>query len=1839
MIRTTKRWVAGSLAAAMLIGYGPAAGAAADADVDKGTVEAAARETVQDANGLTVEGHAADEADSRATSFGNGADDGNGQDRTIRYTDIDGHWAAEAIGKWSGKGIVSGRPGGVFDPNGGVTRAEFVSMLARLFDYADKSGTSFFDVPAGAWYADAVAEASAAGIVSGDGQGAFKPEAPISRQEAAVILYRALGLDAGAAAAADKFRDANRIASWSRDAVLALVEQGYMAGKPGAVLAPEAGLTRAEAVKLIGNAAGELESEAGVYTGQIASNLIVNASGVTLKNMEIAGNLYLAEGIGEGEVSLDHVIVRGGTFIRGGGAHSVSLTESVLAGKVQVNKMNGAVRLRTDDKSSVEKLVLRSNVLLEGSFGEMSLEAPGLTVEVQDGSIRELAVRAGGSAVTLGQGVKLAKLTARSGVTVAGGGSIGEALIEADGVSLAMQPAKTTVAAGKTASVGGRKLEGGANGATIEGTAGQAGDSGASGPTPTAAPTPTPSPTTTSSPSPTPSSSPTTSPTASPTDPGTEQPIAVAQPAAYAEALLLKPAAATAGSEADGHPAASAADNSGMDGFFGPLEAHSAAAGGTGMWLTADGPGADNWLRLDLGAVYPLGKLLVWNYNEPGATDEGIKNAQIQYSIDGTSWATLGGEGATSQFAKADGMDGQKASNVSAPVDFGGAPARYVRILPNEARGDGNWGGGGDGGPAFGISEIRLYQYYSPVEAAGRQIAPIGATAGSESSDAPAMNAINNVGMSGASSKDDTHAPTGGWLTAANADAANAWIQFDLGGTYPLGELRIWNYNGEAGDGAGIRWAKVKYSLDNIGWTYLNGGAPYEFARSSSAAAAQAGNRADSGDPVYFGGVSARYVRIEPSGATGKPGNWGGTASGEQRYGLGQVRFYSAAGLVTESAPEWSSLFARTEGWTGSDGIFSIPYDGVDASGHADETNTLFLFSDTFTGSVDPVTKARDLQGFYNNSLATLTGGNPDPAKLSFLWGSDGTGQDFKSIFEPTTPYAYVGTVAANVVREAAGMSPLAAPTAPGEVQPPQASDTHDNDKDGATMWLTAADPGAAAWIKFDLTSEYALGKMPVWNYNQFDPDHPEVPYVGRGLKNAAIYYSSDDVTYVKLGDYQFAEASGAPKLEATNLTDGSEVDFGGVTARYIKIVPNATAGDGNWGGATGSEAMFGLSQVRFYTASSELLRYAEAEAGSTYRSEPAGNWYWLQDGLSLDGRFHTFALNMAPDPSQPPGWQFKVVGVAMAGLPGPGGPDLGGITQTDTPLYYTTSLNGWSLSYTYGAGVMPNTAEAGAADPDGYIYVYGYRDYAFERLLTVARVKAADFGDFNAWRFWGGSAKGWSRSIEDSAPLLTGVSVSAELSVTPVKSGPLAGKYLLVFEKDSLSNYMTYSVGDSPVGPFGPPVPFYYATEPAAGQTINTYNAKAHPHLSADGELLVSYNVNATDSQVHYTDGTIYRPRWLRMHWITGPAVTDLQAKSGQEAVVTGVSNTAGTIRIAAGTTAGTLLSALASTDGSPQSYAAYAGPAAQTPLDPGAALASGQVLRVTAADGARTASYTIAVGAPAQSGGTVIAVRTAYANRLAATASVVEAVYGTTAAELKLGLASGDGSQQAYAVLSGPGGDAVADGTLLADGQILRVTASDGLTTADYELRLAERYIAGVTATAGSEENFYGVWSASHTTDGSGMSGADGAKTDLHGTSYTDLWLSTADADPDNNWVRFDLGGVWRLGELRVWNYNEAGQPDKGIRNAAVEYSADGAQWTKLGDYEFAKASGAEGLASTDLAGGGAIDFGGAEVRYVRIVPHPGAQDGNYGGFGAGLNPYFGLSEVRFYTALPTP
>ncbi|NLN64671.1 MAG: S-layer homology domain-containing protein, partial [Clostridiaceae bacterium] len=194
-------------------------------------------------------------------------------------TDIKAHWAESVILKWVNQGLAKGYGDGRFGPNDSITRAEFVTLLNRIFGYQHKSEKSFPDVKAGAWYAAEIAKAYEAGIIGGDNNGNMNPEAVISRQEAAVILARAFSLAGDNLDAALKYSDVGQIAEWALGSVGTMTKKGYVTGRPGNLFAPKANLSRCEAVKMIDNVMGELINTSGTYTRVVPGNMVISSPG------------------------------------------------------------------------------------------------------------------------------------------------------------------------------------------------------------------------------------------------------------------------------------------------------------------------------------------------------------------------------------------------------------------------------------------------------------------------------------------------------------------------------------------------------------------------------------------------------------------------------------------------------------------------------------------------------------------------------------------------------------------------------------------------------------------------------------------------------------------------------------------------------------------------------------------------------------------------------------------------------------------------------------------------------------------------------------------------------------------------------------------------------------------------------------------------------------------------------------------------------------------------------------------------------------------------------------------------------------------------------------------------------------------------------------------------------------------------------------------------------------------------------------------------------------------------------------------------------------------------
>ena len=243
------------------------------------------------------------------------------------YSDMEGHWSAETVEKWSAAGIIQGE-NGVFRPEDNITRAELAVLLDRLLCYAPSEKKSFPDVSSSAWYADAVAKLHAAGVMNGDENGAMRPESYVSREEAAVLMYRAL--EVTAAAGELRFADASSVSDWAMEAVGSLAVNQYIQGYADE-FRPAAYMTRAEIAALIDRMVAVYAAQPQTYSGDYNGIVIVAADGVVLDNMSAKG-LIVSPRVGSGTVVLSNVKIDG-NVTKMNQSTNIKSSDSVVSGE------------------------------------------------------------------------------------------------------------------------------------------------------------------------------------------------------------------------------------------------------------------------------------------------------------------------------------------------------------------------------------------------------------------------------------------------------------------------------------------------------------------------------------------------------------------------------------------------------------------------------------------------------------------------------------------------------------------------------------------------------------------------------------------------------------------------------------------------------------------------------------------------------------------------------------------------------------------------------------------------------------------------------------------------------------------------------------------------------------------------------------------------------------------------------------------------------------------------------------------------------------------------------------------------------------------------------------------------------------------------------------------------------------------------------------------------------------------------------------------------------------------------------------------------------------------
>ena len=171
----------------------------------------------------------------------------------VVYSDVPANaWYNDAVSFVTEKALMSGTGNNTFAPGDNLTRAMLAQILYNNEGKPATSGNSFTDVQSGAWYADAVAWAAQKGIVSGYGNGKFGPNDNITREQFVAILWRYAGQPTSTASL-DGFTDIDKASDYALTALRWAVEKGIISGKGNGTRDPTGNATRAEVAQMLMN--------------------------------------------------------------------------------------------------------------------------------------------------------------------------------------------------------------------------------------------------------------------------------------------------------------------------------------------------------------------------------------------------------------------------------------------------------------------------------------------------------------------------------------------------------------------------------------------------------------------------------------------------------------------------------------------------------------------------------------------------------------------------------------------------------------------------------------------------------------------------------------------------------------------------------------------------------------------------------------------------------------------------------------------------------------------------------------------------------------------------------------------------------------------------------------------------------------------------------------------------------------------------------------------------------------------------------------------------------------------------------------------------------------------------------------------------------------------------------------------------------------------------------------------------------------------------------------------------------------------------------------------------
>ena len=264
-------------------------------------------------------------------------------------------WYAEAVSAAVDNGLLYGKSSSIIDPNGDMTRAEMAAIINRSFGcYKAADISQYKDVSKSKWYYKDVALAVQMGTYNGRSSSTMAPDAPITREEAMTVVARALELDYDSYSKTDLSKFSDR----NKISNWALPYVRAMIGADyihGRTkgLEPLDNITRAEFAQIFANIIGSYITVKGTYDKDIKGSVLIRTDDVTLKDMTVDGDLIVGCGAADGKIVLDNVTVKGRLLVWGGSTKAVYCNNGTSTPEVIAARVDDAVKIIFDRDSTL----------------------------------------------------------------------------------------------------------------------------------------------------------------------------------------------------------------------------------------------------------------------------------------------------------------------------------------------------------------------------------------------------------------------------------------------------------------------------------------------------------------------------------------------------------------------------------------------------------------------------------------------------------------------------------------------------------------------------------------------------------------------------------------------------------------------------------------------------------------------------------------------------------------------------------------------------------------------------------------------------------------------------------------------------------------------------------------------------------------------------------------------------------------------------------------------------------------------------------------------------------------------------------------------------------------------------------------------------------------------------------------------------------------------------------------------------------------------------------------------------------------------------------------------